>query len=242
MTGFELATAVAYKLPLLVVCLSDGELGMMSGLQRNAGKEPFCTVLCGYNPMKVAEAAGVSARRVTSETELLDAVAWAREHIMSGHGPVFLDISTAYAFPSFYARGIVNAKAPEVGSIMPPPIVRQPFAPSKALIDAEYTRCVKQNAFDLWDLFERATANDHASSDAFVLRNGCRLRYDQLYERVSGLAQFLVHELCLGVSDIIGVLAPNVRYYEFVLVLLFHFYSIAILPSTTMQRCIHPNR
>ena len=241
MTGFELATAARHKLPLLVVCLSDGELGMMSGLQRNAGKDPFCTILCGYDPAKVAEAAGVPARRVASEAELEDALMWARERLLSGRGPVFLDVSTAYAFPSFYARGIVNAKAPAEGSIIPPPVFRQPFAPSKALVDAEYARCSEQNSYDLWAILERAATLHHASSDAFVLRDGHRLRYAQLYKRVTGLAQFLVRDASLVTGDSVGVLAPNVSFFFFLslLLCLFRVWSLQLTSLSSLSLSLY---
>ena len=43
MTGLEMVTALALKLPVICVILRDGELGMISGLQRAQQNEVYCT-------------------------------------------------------------------------------------------------------------------------------------------------------------------------------------------------------
>ena len=43
MTGLEMVTALKMKLPVICVILRDGELGMISGLQRAQQNEVYCT-------------------------------------------------------------------------------------------------------------------------------------------------------------------------------------------------------
>ena len=112
MTGLELATAVHHKLPVIVVILNDGELGMMSGLQRMANREPFCTSCHRYDAVAVGRALGMPARRVLCVDELAAATEWAAELVCGGGGPVLLDVATTYTMGSWYARGVVGHASP----------------------------------------------------------------------------------------------------------------------------------
>eukprot|EP00966_Prymnesium_polylepis_P003883 88762-Prymnesium_polylepis.1 len=92
MTGPELASAVRAGLPLVVVVLSDGELGMMSGLQRAGGGSTYKTILHGFDAAQLARAVGAAHRRACSEAELEEAATWAAAHA-AAHGPVLLDVA-----------------------------------------------------------------------------------------------------------------------------------------------------
>eukprot|EP00966_Prymnesium_polylepis_P063477 1472539-Prymnesium_polylepis.1 len=206
MTGPELASAVRAKLPLIVVVLSDGELGMMSGLQRAAGAGTYKTILNGYDATQLAQSVGAAHRRVGSERELQAAIEWAAAHVLSS-GPVLLDVATSYAYPSFYARGIAGATPPASDKLpLAPPPVRMAQPDAKPCTEAT----------DLWNFIVRAGATAHPERIAVLNRDGsaggsaypAAPTYGQLLGRCASLAAALA-ELGTKVGDVVGVLAPN---------------------------------
>ena len=216
MTGFELASAVRAKLPLVVVVLSDGELGMMSGLQRAAGASPFCTVLNGFDACALAESVGAPARRVSSEGELVQAVEWAATHA-TRHGPVLLDVATCYAYPSFYARGIAGASAPPAHKLpKPPPKVRpsRPAGVARAVL--AQSELARGHDADVWEVLRRAGRTEHPSRLAILNTDGSAggsqypssLAYAGLLRRSAALAAALAAR-GVGCGCTVGLLTPN---------------------------------
>ncbi|NPV79202.1 MAG: biosynthetic-type acetolactate synthase large subunit [Firmicutes bacterium] len=86
----ELATAVGYNLPVKVVLLNNGCLGMVRQWQELFFKRRYShTIIAKSNPdfVKLAEAYGAHGRMVTEPDEIHDALKWAFDL----DGPVVLD-------------------------------------------------------------------------------------------------------------------------------------------------------
>ncbi len=84
----ELATCVEYNLPVKVVILNNGYLGMVRQWQEKLYNKHYSqTKISGPDFVKLAEAYGAKGLRVTKEEEIIPALKEAIEY----PGPVFLD-------------------------------------------------------------------------------------------------------------------------------------------------------
>lgn len=84
----ELATCVDYNLPVKVIIMNNGYLGMVRQWQERLFDKHYShTKIYGPDFVKVAEAYGAKGIRVTKEEEILPALKEAIEY----QGPVFLD-------------------------------------------------------------------------------------------------------------------------------------------------------
>lgn len=84
----ELATCVEYNLPVKVIIMNNGYLGMVRQWQEKLYNEHYSqTKISGPNFAKVAEAYGAKGIRVEKEAEIIPAIKEAIEY----PGPVFLD-------------------------------------------------------------------------------------------------------------------------------------------------------
>ncbi|GIG54869.1 thiamine pyrophosphate-dependent enzyme [Demequina activiva] len=86
----DLRTAVAFRLPIVVVVFDNASLGMVQLEQQEAGQASFGTELDNPDLAAVAAAMGLQARRVEDPGAVDDAVAWA----FAQDGPVLLDVIT----------------------------------------------------------------------------------------------------------------------------------------------------
>lgn len=84
----ELATCVEYNLPVKVMILNNGYLGMVRQWQEKLYDKHYCgTQITGPDFVKVAEAYGAKGIRVEREDEIAPAIKEALEY----PGPVFID-------------------------------------------------------------------------------------------------------------------------------------------------------
>lgn len=85
----ELATAVQYKLPIKIVLMNNGVLGMVRQWQKMFYNERFSEIQLHANPdfIKVAEAYGIKALKVEMPEEIEPAL----KEAMSINGPVLID-------------------------------------------------------------------------------------------------------------------------------------------------------
>jgi len=88
MTLEELAVLNQEKLPVKIAIINNGFLGMVRQWQEFFyGKRYMGTPILGPDFVKLADAYGIAARRVTSKEEVADALAEARDH----DGPFLID-------------------------------------------------------------------------------------------------------------------------------------------------------
>ena len=84
----ELATCVEYNLPVKVMIINNGYLGMVRQWQEKLFDKHYCgTEISGPDFVKVAEAYGAKGIRVEKEEEIIPALKEAIEY----QGPVFID-------------------------------------------------------------------------------------------------------------------------------------------------------
>jgi acyl transferase domain-containing protein/thiamine pyrophosphate-dependent acetolactate synthase large subunit-like protein/acyl-CoA synthetase (AMP-forming)/AMP-acid ligase II/NAD(P)-dependent dehydrogenase (short-subunit alcohol dehydrogenase family)/acetyltransferase-like isoleucine patch superfamily enzyme len=233
MTGLELATAKRMGLPVVLALLNDGELGMMSGLQRAAGRQPFCTILPPYNMRSIAAFLRIPYRQVNGPGEMAQAAVWAARAGTSG--PVILDIRTTYETLSFYSSGCISSamgrdcggmsrefihrptlkmrNAPRSPSTMkslkPDPYVSRarPGARNASFARAELQKRSESDSWDAWDLMRHALLR-HPSKPA-VIDGEHRLTYAQIGSRSVLLGRFLHNECGVRRGDIVASLLPN---------------------------------
>ncbi|MGI6037594.1 MAG: biosynthetic-type acetolactate synthase large subunit [Limnochordia bacterium] len=105
----ELGTMAAYKLPIKLVILNNGFLGMVRQWQELFFDRRYSQVTLDHNPdfIKLAEAYGVKGIRVTKPNELHKALQDALDH----DGPVVLDVRVTgeeNVFPMVPAGGAIH--------------------------------------------------------------------------------------------------------------------------------------
>ncbi|CAE8625301.1 unnamed protein product [Polarella glacialis] len=229
MTGMEMATAAALRLPVICVILRDGELGMISGLQRAQQSEVYCTHVPELLDLEgVGKSLGVATRRITSDAEALEVASWAYGLCSSGHGPVFIDASICYGAPSFYARGATGQEPS--GHTVPGPAEALPSAqinaPRNKQLDEmarawardELARRRENGAWDVAECLRSALAQqcDRPSSvqqieasQSAAVESPVDWTYAELAQRVFSLQAAL---LAAGVrpGQRVGVMLPNI--------------------------------
>ena len=89
MTMNELATMVENNVPVKIILINNHQLGMVVQWQRIFYNRSFVATQYTGNPdfVKLAEAYGIPARRITDKSEVVDSLVWAKEE----DGPVLLD-------------------------------------------------------------------------------------------------------------------------------------------------------
>ncbi len=105
----ELATAVSYRLPVKVIVLNNGYLGLVRQWQELFYKGRYSHTRLNGNPdfVKLAEAYGATGYRVKDPKDLRDAL----EQTLQTEGPVFLDVHIAQeenVFPMVPAGEAIN--------------------------------------------------------------------------------------------------------------------------------------
>lgn len=86
----DLRTAVSYRLPVKIVVLNNGSLGMVRLEQEQGGLPRFGTALDNPNLAEVAASLGLASRRIEDPRELDSGLRWAMDH----DGPVLVDVVT----------------------------------------------------------------------------------------------------------------------------------------------------
>ncbi|MGQ9683127.1 MAG: biosynthetic-type acetolactate synthase large subunit [Anaerolineae bacterium] len=88
----ELATVVQERLPLKIAILNNGFLGMVRQWQEIFFCKNYCgSPLLGPDLVKLAEAYGIAALRVSQPAEVVPAL----QHAMAGQGPMLIDFRIA---------------------------------------------------------------------------------------------------------------------------------------------------
>ncbi|MCB2412971.1 thiamine pyrophosphate-dependent enzyme [Demequina sp. TTPB684] len=86
----DLRTAVTHGLPVKVVVLNNGSLGMVRLEQEEGGMARFGTGLDNPDLAAVGEAMGLASRRIERPEDLEEGVRWAMDH----DGPALIDVVT----------------------------------------------------------------------------------------------------------------------------------------------------
>ncbi|CAJ1441452.1 unnamed protein product, partial [Effrenium voratum] len=218
MTGMEMVTALAMQLPVICVILRDGELGMISGLQRAQQNEVYCTHVPELMDMAaLGTSMGLPSRRVSSDKEAQEVAEWAYAHCSSGKGPVLIEAMVSYAAPSFYARGATGQEPSAQVALLPVeplPLTQLPLPPSTRL--DEEARAFAKTALDscrrsgVWDISEclRAAVLAAPEVDGAVQDGESSWSYAELASRVFHLRQKLL-ELGVSRGQRVGVMMPN---------------------------------
>ena len=89
----ELGTAVQYKLPVKVVILNNGYLGMVRQWQAMFHDKRYSSTALDYNPDFVAVAEAYGAKGIRVETE--DEVRPSLERAFAEPGPVVVDVKVS---------------------------------------------------------------------------------------------------------------------------------------------------
>ena len=104
MSGFELLTAVRYKLPVIFFVFNDGALGITKGLQQRFFRRSAFVDLLNPDFKSCAESFGMAYRKMASNSEIESVLkeAWTLE------GPVLVELQVNYDKMSPYLQGIVK--------------------------------------------------------------------------------------------------------------------------------------
>ncbi|MCC7440307.1 MAG: thiamine pyrophosphate-binding protein [Bdellovibrionales bacterium] len=106
MTGFELATASAQGVGLVVILLRDGELSQIAQFQRAALQRETCTELPSYRADLIAEGLGAAFLRLDpSDPE--SGIRWGLAEAARGR-PVLLEAAVDYSMPTYFSKGVLK--------------------------------------------------------------------------------------------------------------------------------------
>jgi tartronate-semialdehyde synthase len=116
----EIAVAVQYRIPFVLVMLNNAHLGLIRQAERMSfGFEQDFEVGVGYGPdgygmdhVKVMEAMGALGRRVTDPADIRAALAWARDASNEQRLPVLVEILTAHKENAAMGTSIAAIKEP----------------------------------------------------------------------------------------------------------------------------------
>lgn len=106
MTGLEILTARAYKVPVGIFVLRDGELAQIAAFQRRSLAQTTCTEIHSYDLEKIADAAGIRFLRIAENADIVKGVTEAR-NLMAAGNPVVVEVAIDYSEPTFFTRGVM---------------------------------------------------------------------------------------------------------------------------------------
>ena len=117
-SGGELRAAARARVPLLVIVLRDGELGLMATLQRAMGETEHCTVTLPYSVRGFSQLCGVEYYNVCESAQLDCTLATALDVAKSG-SPAVVECEIDYSLHSFFTNGCLSTP-PCMSVDMPP--------------------------------------------------------------------------------------------------------------------------
>eukprot|EP00933_Yihiella_yeosuensis_P025087 TRINITY_DN19464_c0_g1_i3.p1 TRINITY_DN19464_c0_g1~~TRINITY_DN19464_c0_g1_i3.p1 ORF type:complete len:292 (+),score=52.15 TRINITY_DN19464_c0_g1_i3:303-1178(+) len=196
MAGLELATAVRKKLRVVVVVLRDGELGMMSGIQRSLGRDLVCTELLPYDVKGVALMCGADHVLVDNAVGLEKAL---KDASSPSASVTVIEAKLHYDVPSLFASGVMRSAPPLFTGRLPSPPAPRSFA---------YSGSKKSGSFDIWNILIRGCEQNGDVVAVVDEANRISFTYREMLERASALASFLQGK-GLKPGDRIGFLGRN---------------------------------
>jgi acetolactate synthase-1/2/3 large subunit len=107
MTGLELLTAAALRLPLMVFVLRDGELAQIAQFQSVAFGRKAQSELPDFDLASICRGVGVECLTLAGDDAIGDMVE--RAAAISGDGrPVVVEVAIDYSRKTFFTRGVVK--------------------------------------------------------------------------------------------------------------------------------------
>jgi acetolactate synthase-1/2/3 large subunit len=107
MTGLELLTAAALRLPLMVFVLRDGELAQIAQFQSVAFGRKSQSELPDFDLASICRGVGVECLTLAGDDAIGDVVE--RAAAISGDGrPVVVEVAIDYSRKTFFTRGVVR--------------------------------------------------------------------------------------------------------------------------------------
>jgi acetolactate synthase-1/2/3 large subunit len=107
MSGFELLTAKAHELGIMVFVFHDGELGQISQFQKIPLNRKTCSVLNEIKFEGVAHATGVDFISLPNDLEIDSTIENAIKISQSGQ-PVLVDVNIDYSKKTYLTKGVVK--------------------------------------------------------------------------------------------------------------------------------------
>jgi acetolactate synthase-1/2/3 large subunit len=107
MTGLELLTAAAQRIPLAVFVLRDRELAQIAQFQSTAFNRRVASILPDFHVGSIAEGLGVEWLALDHDGDVEEIVRAARETVRAGR-PVLVDTAIDYSDKTFFTRGVVK--------------------------------------------------------------------------------------------------------------------------------------
>ena len=132
-----------------------------------------------------------------------------------------MQVPCCYAFPSFYARGIANARPPALGKMPAAPPMRRPDAPrSSATAATTWLAALaagRAGAADVWEILQSAGTGHLSARPAVLNGDGSAggegypqaASYAGMLARTQALATALRGTCKLGEGSVVGILMPN---------------------------------
>jgi acetolactate synthase-1/2/3 large subunit len=107
MSGFELLTAKAHELGIMVFVFHDGELGQISQFQKIPLNRKTCTVLSDVKFEGLAYATGAHFIALSNDFEIDEAISDALQESKKG-SPVLIDVKIDYSKKTYLTKGVVK--------------------------------------------------------------------------------------------------------------------------------------
>ena len=198
MTGLDaIASARAHNTGLLVVVLRDGELGMMSGIQRAVGREPFCTILPTYDVCSLL--GSIPGVQLAPRVEV-DGL----QSVLRGWNPasdvLVVEVMVSYTRPSLFTSGVMMSR--EVPRSLPTMGVTGGPSQRVGLVEGK-----SEGAVDPFWVLSNAVRLSGAVVGVEDVTRSIRMTYQEVYDRVCAGVAGLAEEVQRG--DRIAIMCRN---------------------------------
>lgn len=107
MTGLELLTAAAQRIPVAVFVLRDGELAQIAQFQQTALSRKTASQLPDYGLAAIARGVGVECLALGNDAAVEEVLRRARDILAAGR-PVVIDTAIDYSRKTFFTAGVVR--------------------------------------------------------------------------------------------------------------------------------------
>ncbi len=107
MTGFELATAVQFKVGVMCFVLRDGEYSQIAQFQRASLNRETLTEVTDYRLQDFAKAVNVQYFKIQTDQDCSEVIRKTYEQSNIGN-PTIIEVNIDYSKPTYFSKGVVK--------------------------------------------------------------------------------------------------------------------------------------
>ena len=216
----ELMLAAEQKLPIVILVIDDGSMGLVGNMQHMSGRQVTdATSHPAYNSARVAQSAGIVSKSASTVTELKSCIQWATAQYSARSGPVVVRVALTVdeEHPSYQLSSVADVRVPPVvarsrkqaskGDGEPEVIVKR-RAGDTTFAENKMAACLETDHFDIWEPLAHAREQFGERIAIVDVTQNVTLTYEEVSTRVCRLATKLM-QCGVKKGERVGVLMPN---------------------------------